>query len=106
LIVPAAIVVDAFVAALFYFPRAKTEALAIKSLAVLPLKSLDAGENYLGWGSPTKSQENQPDGRVNRASNECGSLSNEDVDAHCRTAAKPTQFSKEVQRSATFASER
>jgi TolB-like protein len=52
LIVPAAIIVVAFVAAaLFYFPRAKTEGpLAIKSLAVLPLKSLDEGENYLGLG--------------------------------------------------------
>ncbi|HJX93473.1 MAG TPA: protein kinase [Pyrinomonadaceae bacterium] len=52
LIVPAAIIVVAFIAAaLFYFPRAKTAGpLAIKSLAVLPLKSLDAGENYLGLG--------------------------------------------------------
>ena len=52
LIIPAAVVVVAFIgAALFYFPRAKTEGpLAIKSLAVLPLKSLDAGENYLGLG--------------------------------------------------------
>ena len=51
LIVPAAVVVVAFVAAaLFYFSRAKTESLSIKSLAVLPLKSLDAGENYLGLG--------------------------------------------------------
>ena len=59
LIVPAAVVVVAFIAAaLFYFPRAKTEGpLAIKSLAVLPLKSLDAGENYLGRVSPTQSSD-------------------------------------------------
>jgi eukaryotic-like serine/threonine-protein kinase len=52
LIVPAATIVLAFVAAAyFYFPRAKTGGpLEIKSLAVLPLKSLDAGENYLGLG--------------------------------------------------------
>jgi TolB-like protein len=51
LIVPAAMVVLAFVAAAyFYFPRAAVRPLEIKSLAVLPLKSLDAGENYLGLG--------------------------------------------------------
>jgi len=52
LIIPAAIVVVAFIAAaFFYFPRGKTDGpLAIKSLAVLPLKSLDAGENNLGLG--------------------------------------------------------
>jgi TolB-like protein len=52
LIVPAAAVVLAFLlAAYFYFPRAPAQrSPEIKSLAVLPLKSLDAGENYLGLG--------------------------------------------------------
>jgi TolB-like protein len=51
LIIPAATVVLAFVAAAyFYFPRAAVRPLEIKSLAVLPLKSLDTGENYLGLG--------------------------------------------------------
>jgi TolB-like protein len=51
LIVPAITVVLAFIAAAyFYFPRAAVRPLEIKSLAVLPLKSLDAGENYLGLG--------------------------------------------------------
>jgi TolB-like protein/predicted Ser/Thr protein kinase len=51
LIVPAVTVVLAFLAAAyFYFPRAALRPSEIKSLAVLPLKSLDAGENYLGLG--------------------------------------------------------
>jgi TolB-like protein/tRNA A-37 threonylcarbamoyl transferase component Bud32 len=52
LIVPAATILLAFLAAAyFYFPRtAAVRPLEIKSLAVLPLKSLDAGENYLGLG--------------------------------------------------------
>jgi TolB-like protein len=51
-IVPVALLVLAILAAAyFYFPRASTGRLPeIKSLAVLPLKSLDAGENYLGLG--------------------------------------------------------
>jgi TolB-like protein/predicted Ser/Thr protein kinase len=52
LIVPAVVVVLAFLAAAyFYYPRTSTVgASEIKSLAILPLKSLDAGENYLGLG--------------------------------------------------------
>jgi TolB-like protein len=51
LIVPAAAVALAFVAAAyFYYPRSVARPTEIKSLAVLPLKSLDAGENYLGLG--------------------------------------------------------
>jgi serine/threonine protein kinase len=51
LIVPAAAIVLALaVAAYFYFPRAAVRPSEIKSLAVLPLKSLDTGENYLGLG--------------------------------------------------------
>jgi TolB-like protein/tRNA A-37 threonylcarbamoyl transferase component Bud32 len=51
-IVPAAAVLLTFLAAAyFYFPRAGTEhGREIKSLAVLPLRSLDAGDNYLGLG--------------------------------------------------------
>ena len=52
LIVPAASIVLAFLAAAYlYYPRAPPERpLEIKSLVVLPLKSLDGGENYLGLG--------------------------------------------------------
>jgi TolB-like protein len=46
------LVVLAFLAAgYFYYPRGSTERpVEIKSLAVLPLKSLDASDNYLGLG--------------------------------------------------------
>jgi len=51
LMVAAAAVVLAFVAAAyFYYPRPGERPAEIKSLAILPLKSLDAGENYLGLG--------------------------------------------------------
>jgi len=49
--VGAAVVLLAFVAAAyFYYHRSVAHPTEIKSLAVLPLKSLDAGENYLGLG--------------------------------------------------------
>src|SRR5215831_3099619 len=51
LMVGAAVVLLAFVAAAyFYYHRSVAHPTEIKSLAVLPLKSLDAGENYLGLG--------------------------------------------------------
>jgi TolB-like protein len=52
LIVPAGLVVLALMAAgyLYYSRAAHGRAAEIKSLAVLPLKSLDAGDNYLGLG--------------------------------------------------------
>ena len=52
LIVSAGLVVVTVLAAIYlYYPRAQTARPAeIKSLAVLPLKSLDAGDNYLGLG--------------------------------------------------------
>jgi eukaryotic-like serine/threonine-protein kinase len=84
LIVPAAIVVVAFIAAaFFYFPRAKTETLAIKSLAVLPLKSLDAGENYLGLGiaDAVIRRINQTGGLKVRPTSAVRRYLNEEVDA-------------------------
>ena len=52
LIIPAALVLLVFIAAAYlYYSRALTARTSeIKSLAVLPLNSLDAGDNYLGLG--------------------------------------------------------
>jgi len=51
IVLAAAVLLTFLSAAYFYFPRAGTgRGREIKSLAVLPLKSLDAGENFLGLG--------------------------------------------------------
>ena len=51
-IISAALILVTLLAAIYlYYPRAQTARTAeIKSLAVLPLKSLDANDNYLGLG--------------------------------------------------------
>ena len=59
------------VAVAVYFSSFGGHGQAIKSLAVLPLKSLDAGENYLGLGHRRCGYpENQSDGQVDRAPNQ------------------------------------
>jgi TolB-like protein len=92
LIVPAATVAVAFVAAAyFYFPGAAVRPLGIKSLAVLPLKSLDNSENYLGLGiaDAVISRINQTGQLVVRPTSAVRRYSNEDTDA--LTAARQLQ---------------
>jgi TolB-like protein len=84
LIVPAVTVVLAFLAAAyFYFPRAAVRPSEIKSLAVLPLKSLDAGENYLGLGiaDAVIGRMNQTEQLVVRPTSAVRRYLNEDTDA-------------------------
>jgi TolB-like protein/predicted Ser/Thr protein kinase len=84
LMVPAATVVLAFAAAAyFYFPRAAVRPSEIKSLAVLPLKSLDTGENYLGLGiaDAVIGRINQTDQLVVRPTSAVRRYLTEDTDA-------------------------
>jgi TolB-like protein len=85
LIVPAASIVLAFLAAAYlYYPRASPERpLEIKSLAVLPLKSLDGGENYLGLGiaDAVIRRINQTDKLIVRPTSAVRRYLNEDTDA-------------------------
>jgi TolB-like protein len=85
LIVPAAVVVLAFLAAAyFYYPRGSAvRPREIKSLAVLPLKSLDAGENYLGLGiaDAVIGRINQTEQLVVRPTSAVRRYLNEDTDA-------------------------
>ena len=85
LILPAATVVLAFVAAAYlYYPRAApAHPLEIKSLAVLPLKSLDAGENFLGLGiaDAVIRRINQTDKLIVRPTSAVRRYLNQDMDA-------------------------